>query len=277
MMGNDSEYIKKLEQQVLELNTKLEAAESLKSHFISNITNEIVNPFASILGLSTQILETDQISFDQMKYLASLIHTETFHLDFQLRNIFAAAKIEAGQISPEARVVNVQEMLNELIELFTLEAGKKNVGISIDFFVESPESFTWITDIVRLKLVLINFMHNAVKFTHDDTNINVSVSVENEKLVLKIKDEGIGISDEGISEIFNRFTTVKAGINTAYRGNGLGLSINKALVDILGGEIEIDNKTEQGVIFIITLPQLHSPDEEMGAGTDFLFDDELIF
>lgn len=276
-MGNDTEYIKKLEQQVLELNSKLEAAESLKSHFISNITNEIVNPFASILGLSTQILETDQISFDQMKYLASLIHTETFHLDFQLRNIFAAAKIEAGQIFPEARVVNVHEMLNELIELFALEAGKKNIEISIDFSDDISESFTWVTDVVRLKLVLINFMHNAVKFTHDDTCINVSVCTDSDKLVLKIKDEGIGISDEGISEIFNRFTTVKAGINTAYRGNGLGLSINKALVDILGGDIQIDNKTEQGVIFIVSLPQLHNLDEEMGAGTDFLFDDELIF
>lgn len=274
MDNNLPDYVKQLQDQIVTLNEKLSSAESLKSHFISNITNEIVNPFASILGLSTQILESKEISYDQMKYLASLIHTETFHLDFQLRNIFTAAKIEAGEAVPELSNVNITEMLDDIVELFWLEAGKKNVKIEMAKGTDDP--MIWCTDSVKLRLIVINFLHNAVKFANEDTVVVLHVEQTSDFLTIAVEDRGIGISKKEINEIFNRFTTKVAGINTAYRGNGLGLSVNKALVDILDGSISVESEIGKGAKFITKLPY-KSGVSTSGETAEFLFDDELIF
>ena len=92
------EELKELNEKLLEVNKKLEESEALKSHFISNITNEIINPFTSILGLSRSILAVKKENWKKVISMVALIHSEAFNLDFQLRNIFLAAKIEA---SPE--------------------------------------------------------------------------------------------------------------------------------------------------------------------------------
>jgi len=274
MENNMPKYVAQLQDQIVTLNEKLSAAEALKSHFISNITNEIVNPFASILGLSTQILESKEISVAQMKYLASLIHTETFHLDFQLRNIFAAAKIEAGEAVPELSYVDITEMLEDIVELFWLEAGKKNVKIEVANI--SSGEIRWLTDSVKLRLIIINFLHNAVKFANEDTIVVVHVEQSADSLTIAVEDKGIGISKKEMTDIFNRFSTKVAGINTAYRGNGLGLSVNKALVDVLDGAITVESEIGKGTKFITTLPLLADACIS-GEASEFLFDDELIF
>ena len=97
-------------------NNKLEESEALKSHFISNITNEIVNPFASILGLSKTILSVDKEDWKRVISMISLIHSEAFNLDFQFKNIFVAAKIEAGELVPEIANVEIICLINSTID-----------------------------------------------------------------------------------------------------------------------------------------------------------------
>jgi len=99
-------------------NNKCEATVSLKSHFISNITNEIINPFTSILGLSRAILSVDKENWKKVISMVALIHSEAFHLDFQFRNIFVAAKIEAGEIFPEIFNVDIRNLIDSVIESF---------------------------------------------------------------------------------------------------------------------------------------------------------------
>ena len=93
------------------VNKKLEESEALKSHFISNITNEIINPFTSILGLSRAILSVDKESWKKVVSMVALIHSEAFSLDFQFRNIFFAAKVEAGEEVPEVVSVDIQALV----------------------------------------------------------------------------------------------------------------------------------------------------------------------
>ena len=90
--------VQELNDELRKVNRKLEDSEALKSHFISNITNEIINPFASILALSKNILSVDKENWKKVITMVSLIYSEAFNLDFQLRNIFVAAKLEAGEV-----------------------------------------------------------------------------------------------------------------------------------------------------------------------------------
>ncbi len=276
-MHGHAEIIEELKAQIVELCTRLNASEALKSHFISNVANEIVNPFASILGLSSQIMQSKDTDIVQIKHFASLIHTEAFHLDFQLRNIFAAAKIEAGQTEPEIRNFNIAEALSEVVGLFRLEAEKKNLDINIVIEENLSQDFKWTSDLVKLKLMIINFLHNSVKFSKPDSIIYIKVALEKEILTISIIDNGIGIPDNQVAFVFDRFKTIGAGINTAYRGNGLGLSVNKALSDIIGATIDLKTQEGIGTEFKITIPRLHITEEPIASNSDFLFDDELIF
>jgi signal transduction histidine kinase len=276
-MSETAVNIEKLKAEIVELSTRLNASEALKSHFISNVANEIVNPFASILGLSTQIMQSESIDMKQIKHLASLIHTEAFHLDFQLRNIFAAAKIEAGQTEPEVRRFVVAEAISELVGLLKLEADKKSLTIAIEFAEGAAPDMKWTTDLIKLKLIVINFLHNAVKFSKKETQIKITIGIVAEKLTLSIRDNGIGIPQSQVDYIFDRFKTVGAGINTAYRGNGLGLSVNKSLLDIIGASIDLKTQEGVGTEFIIHIPMLTQSDEADMNDSEFLFDDELIF
>jgi signal transduction histidine kinase len=119
------------------VNAKLAESESLKSHFISNITNEIVNPFTSIVVLSKNILSVKEGDWDKVKRMASLIHSEAFNLDFQLKNIFAAAEIEAGELFMEVSNVKVDLLIEALLESFLPETTKKQ--LNFEFIKEEPE------------------------------------------------------------------------------------------------------------------------------------------
>ena len=110
------EELTQLNVELREVNKKLEESESLKSHFISNITNEIMNPFTSILGLSRAILSVDKEAWKKVIQMVALIHAEAFSLDFQFRNIFFAAKIEAGEQTPEVLNVDILALVDGLLD-----------------------------------------------------------------------------------------------------------------------------------------------------------------
>lgn len=276
-MQNYTSNVDELRAQVVELSSRLNVAEAIKSHFISNVANEIVNPFSSILGLSSQLMDIKNIDITQVKHIASLIHTEAFHLDFQLRNIFAAAKIEAGQTEPEIRTVKISEAMSDLVGLFKLEADKRNLDIKIMFLNGTSNEITWTTDIVKLKLIVINFLHNSVKFSKNNSEIEIRIAQEDDILAICIKDNGIGIPADQVNYIFDRFKTIGTGINTAYRGNGLGLAVNKSLADIIGAKIHLKTKEGEGTEFTINIPKLDLSAEQTANSSEFLFDDELIF
>ncbi len=263
------------------VNKKLEESEALKSHFISNITNEIINPFASILGLSKAILLVDKENWKKVLSMVELIHTEAFNLDFQLKNIFTAAKIEAGEVYPEIGRTNIPELVHNIIEKFKIEARKKK--ISFDTVMELPvtadqPSFYFKTDVEKLTLILLNLLNNALKYSFDEGLITVRVSVKEDDLVIAVKDRGVGLSDEHKKIIFDRFRRVDSGITSTNRGHGLGLSINKALLDLLGGEIHIESQPGEGATFVIHLPETPS-DPFLTANDDneLFFNDKQVF
>lgn len=274
--------LKKLMTELKMVNKKLEESEALKSHFISNITNEIINPFTSILGLSKSILSVKKENWKKAISMIALIHSEAFNLDFQLKNIFAAAKIEAGEICPEILNVEVKTLIESVIDSFKIEAKKKQLSIDFIFDIDSEleDIFYFKTDPEKLKLMLANLLSNAIKFSYEKNRIEVKVWKKDNFLIIYVKDFGKGISEKNQKIIFDRFKRLDSGISSINRGHGLGLSINKAILDLLNGKIEIKSQKEKGTTFTTLIPEAKSEMAGFASdGNEFLFeeDDDEIF
>ncbi len=251
------------------MNQKLKESESLKSHFLSNIRNEINNPLTSIIGLSRQVMENPGRS--DTAAMAEMIHGEAFDLDFQMRNIFIAAELEAGDTEPALSRVDIGTTVGGAVALFAHQAARKGLRIKQQV---SP-GLLFVTDAEKLQVVLNNLLSNAVEFSPGGKTITLRASVEEQCLVLAVEDQGIGIPPEEHEAVFDRFRQLDAGSTKSHRGHGLGLSIVKALVELLGGGIDLKSDRGKGCTFTLSLPepQTDVPVDVLAKdGNFFLFD-----
>jgi signal transduction histidine kinase len=272
--------LKDLTEELKIVNKKLEESEALKSHFISNITNEIINPFTSILGLSRNILAVKKENWKKVISMVALIHSEAFNLDFQLRNIFLAAKIEAGEIYPEILNVDLKTLVKSIIDAFRIESKKKNIAMEFQFDIkpEKGSIFYFKTDPEKVKLAFANLISNAIKFSYNDNKIIIRLWKTNSTVNMMVQDFGTGISEANQKIIFDRFKRLDTGINSLNRGHGLGLSINKAVIDLLQGKIDIKSEINKGAIFTLSIPEAKTNIAGFSTdGNEFLFDDEETF
>lgn len=252
------EEVRAMNAELIEVNKKLEESEALKSHFISNITNEIINPFTSILGLSRAILTVDKEAWKKVISMVALIHSEAFSLDFQFRNIFFAAQIEAGQCHPETLLVDVRSVVDTVIDSFKFELQKRKNTVEVKDELPHGEGevFNFASDASFLKLILANLLNNAVNFSLEGEKIEVRLlQDEAGRLVIEVQDWGIGIAEESKATVFDRFTRGNSSINSLNRGHGLGLSVCKALVEMLDGELTFESTLGKGSTFRMVVPE----------------------
>lgn len=260
---------------LLEMNEKLERSESLKSNFLSNIRNEINNPLNAIIGLAGQLAVIGSGN-DQIAALSALIGSEASTLDFQLRNIFMAAELEAGEVNPRCFKADVCTALQDLLDSFQHSAAKKSVSIELkpSLVKENPEIAV---DLEKLQVIVSNLLANAIEFSAAGGVVEVAFSVgEDDSLRIAVQDYGIGIAPEDQQRIFDRFVQLEAGTTRSHLGHGLGLSITKALVDLLQGSISVSSAAGQGTVFTVTIPPcsiLENEDSFLEGGNLFIFDD----
>ena len=272
------EELTQLNVELREVNKKLEESESLKSHFISNITNEIMNPFTSILGLSRAILSVDKEAWKKVIQMVALIHAEAFSLDFQFRNIFFAAKIEAGEQTPEILNVDMLALVDGLLDNFRYEVRKKR--LRVDFHDDSPSkdaALSFKTDPLYVRLIMANLLNNAINFSFENNEIDFSMCIKDGELVFSVKDYGVGMAEEMQKKIFDRFSRGDNGINSVNRGHGLGLSVSKAILDLLAGTISVESTLGKGSCFTVHIPESDMPVEGFAAESNEIFFDEESF
>ena len=272
---------RKLTAQLNEVNEKLIISEQLKSNFLSNIRNEINNPISSILELSKNISEGD-LTDETIKSLATLIHAEAFDLDFQLRNIFLSAEIEAGESPLSVISVRVFHMMESLIQQFEKKIAKK--GLQFEWKNSVLETQILRTDAEKLHLIISNLLANAIQFNKEEGRVTIETSFENDALTVVVRDTGIGISDDQKEKIYDRFYQIEAGSTKTYGGHGLGLCITKALLEVIEGSIHLESKLGEGTAFTIVVPSLEMSNSEEDTfsmdGNDFLFEndeDDMLF
>jgi signal transduction histidine kinase len=266
----------KLESINQELNTankKLMESEKLKSNFLSNARNEIINPLSSILSLAQSIAYQEGTSLEEARKLAAFISKEAFDLDFQLKNIFASAEIEAGEAFCEYYRINLIDLLSSQISTFGQFAADREVKLKIEdkLFGTSSEIKS---DPSKIQIILDNLLVNAINWSDKNSTVTISLSVENERHIIAIADQGPGIAPEDQKRIFDRFTTLKPGVHDIKQGHGLGLSIANAYAELIDGEIKLESTEGEGSVFYLMLNAAPGNDSEMLPPGD---NDELLF
>lgn len=279
-LKNENLLLKKeqeeLYNQLKELNRKLEESDASKSHFLSNISNEIINPFTSIMGISQYILKLNSSDIEQIHEMASLINSEAFDLDFQLQNIFAAAKIESGENNVELIDLNIHDFVKEITDSFQQKAEKRNLRIELTHLF-TKEHF--VSDANKLRMILINLIINAITFSEENTAIAIHIELNETEFSFKISNQGNPISSENAKIIFDRFIKLDNSINSLNQGHGLGLSIIKDYVELLEGTVDFVSNEKTGTTFSVRLPYLKNKVQGLYMEDEDLFttNDSEIF
>lgn len=254
-----------------ELNNKLLESEKVKSSFLSNIRNEINNPLTSVLTMSEILISNDEMpDAEMLKSVISLIYKEAFTLNFQLRNIFAAAELEAGEASPGISNADIASVLRDAVNSFQHRAVEKRLLIKLGISADLKDGL-FRTDAEKVHRVFSNLLSNAIEYSPEGGEITITVLKDGGRLNISVKDNGAGIDRAGQKLIFERFRQIETGATKAHGGHGLGLSIVKATLDLLGGEIRVESERGSGAEFSVSIPEAAEANDEVFSihGTDF--------
>ncbi|MBI1912711.1 MAG: HAMP domain-containing histidine kinase [Deltaproteobacteria bacterium] len=256
------------------LNNRLLESEQVKSHFLSNIRNEINNPLTSVLTMCELVLaESGPLGPDTLRSAVSTIFQEAFNLNFQLRNIFAAAELESGEALLSVSKVDLQSLVSATADSFRHKASNKDIKIKIHF--EEPEEKFFNTDPEKVERILANLLSNAVEYNLSGKPVEVKVWINDGLFNFSVADQGVGIDEEHFGVIFERFRQLDTGVSKSHLGHGLGLSITKEFLDFLGGFISVSSVVGKGTSFTVTIPesQTDAGIETLSMdGADFFFD-----
>jgi two-component system, sensor histidine kinase and response regulator len=227
-----------------------EAANFAKSQFLATMSHEIRTPMNGVLGMAT-LLASTELNERQQRLLKNVTRSGQALLDI-INDILDFAKIEAGKFELSSVPFDPREAIAELADLFSERCTRK--GLEFAFFVSDEVPSELIGDPVRLRQVLVNLVGNAVKFTErGEVVVEVSLrrmTAEDMTLNFMVEDTGIGISAEHCSRIFESFHQVDGSMTRAQGGSGLGLSITRQLVELMGGEITVKSELGRGSRFI---------------------------
>jgi cell cycle sensor histidine kinase DivJ len=253
---------RKIQEQALDLaRTAAEQADASKTRFLATMSHELRTPLNAIIGFSEMIVQEDVLMIDaaRRKEYAQLINDSGQHLLSVVNGILDMSKMESGnfEISPEPFAPRVA-MLNccNLLALKARESG-------IDLVTRAPEDLPVMTGDPRaFKQIVLNLVANAVKFTERGGTVTVSAAVEGSRLLLRVRDNGVGIAADDLKRIGDPFFQAGKTYQRRHEGTGLGLSIVKSLVGMHAGEMTVQSKVDEGTTVIVALPLVFTPAEQ---------------
>jgi PAS domain S-box-containing protein len=226
-----------------------EEANHAKSDFLANMSHEIRTPMTVFMGAIEQLLHLDRNP--EHRQLLDLADQAGKRLRILVNDILDFSRIEAHRLILDDDLFNLRTCLQDTVKLMASNAKAKNLSLTLSVSPTVPEHISG--DRYRLDQVLINLVHNAIKFT-DHGEIKVTVQCHADTLEFTVSDTGIGIPEDQQQKIFQTFSQVDNSSTRRHGGTGLGLAISKGLVELMGGQIGVRSRLGQGSIFTFTLP-----------------------
>ncbi|WP_341526367.1 GAF domain-containing sensor histidine kinase [Nostoc sp. UHCC 0302] len=250
-----------LEQRVIERTMALrdallaaEAASRLRSEFLATISHELLTPLTYVIGMSSTLLRwpLGELSQRQRDYLQT-IHDSGEHLLEMINDILDLSQIEAGKtvlnITEFSLMSIAEKTLASLLEKATSEQVKLRLDLQIN-----PQRDRFTADAERVEQIILNLLTNAVKFTPEGGNVILRLWVEDDTAVFQVEDTGIGIPEEQLPLLFEKFQQLDTPYRRRYEGTGLGLALTKQLVELHRGRIEVESTVGIGSIFTVWIP-----------------------
>ena len=248
----------KIKNQTKELEETLEKsvrnAEN-KTVYLANMSHEIRTPLTAVIGM-INMLKASELDIDQRVQL-EIAEYSSEHLMQLVNMIIVNAKVDKGQVALNMAAMDLRVELTKLFKVFEYQAWDKGLEFEFKFLPTKDYKFLLLGDITRIQQVLINLINNAIKFTNSGKiSITVDQTVEHDDdqiVTFYIKDTGIGMRYDEVSRIFDAFDYGESFTTQHYRGAGIGLGIANQLVKLMGGELKIESKENEGSIFYFSL------------------------
>ncbi len=250
---SNAELKKSYEEELIKAKEEAESANIVKSNFLASMSHELRTPLTAIIGIA-EILENEDYGSEVKKY-ANTIRKSSEHLLGIINDILDMEKIEAKKIVLEKIDFNIYELLDDVIAIMSTRASKKDLELILKLDEKVPQYV--IGDPLRLRQVLINLLGNSIKFTQKGyilIEVKLSEVIEDDYIInFSVQDTGIGIPEDKISTIFEKFTQASASTTREFGGTGLGLAISKDLVRLMGGDISVESTLGVGTKFYFNL------------------------
>jgi len=249
--NNLEEIIKERTSELIEAKEKAEKADALKTAFLANMSHEIRTPMNAILGFANLICEESCLPDERAVYQHKMNESGQSLLSL-INDIIDLAKFESGELKINRSPFELNEVCHQLLGKY-IQKGKRQ-NDSITFYLELPQNQVIInSDKYRVEQIFINLLDNALKFT-EKGDVVFGFKLLDETILLYVKDSGIGIAATELNAVFNHFRKIEPNNAKLYRGTGLGLTISKQLVELLGGKIWVESEVNIGSVFYFTLP-----------------------
>lgn len=230
--------------------TAIRRLEKMRSEFVANVSHELKTPITSLRGFAETLLDGAMHDPETCREFLQIIHDESLRLQRLVSDILDLSRIESKQLKLKGEKVPIDQIIESAIK--TVEEQIRKRGISLDVLL--PESFTVYIDKDRFRQIILNLLTNAMAYTPEGGRITVEARQEADRWWIRVADTGIGIPEEDLPRIFERFYRVDKARSRESGGTGLGLAIVKHLVEVHRGEIQVNSRVGEGTEFKLIFP-----------------------
>lgn len=232
--------------------TELKKLETVRKQFVANVSHELNTPVTSIKGFTETLIDGAKEDKDTLNHFLSIILKESNRLQALIKELLELSKVEQQGFQLDLQKVDIVPVLRDTYEILEKKAAKKNIQFVLN---DLNQPIVCETDPFRIQQVIINLVSNAISYTPADGKVTISASEDVDKVYIKIADTGIGIDEEELPRIFERFYRVDKDRSRESGGTGLGLAIVKHILEAQHGEITIDSKLNEGSTFTVIIPK----------------------